>query len=93
MESQSYVEAHPHSAKHRTEILSSEICGCFYCLALFQPNEIKDWIDEVSEKETEINGCGQTALCPNCGIDSVIGSKSGYPINLEFLQIMHNYWF
>jgi len=33
------------------------------------PNEIQDWTDD-----------GDTALCPKCGIDSVIGSVSGYPI-------------
>jgi hypothetical protein len=33
-------------------------------------------------------GVGQTALCPRCGIDAVIGSASGYPITQDFLQRM-----
>ncbi|MCE7962609.1 MAG: hypothetical protein DYH05_08955 [Acidobacteria bacterium ACB1] len=32
-------------------------------------------------------------LCPKCGIDSVIGSNSGYPINDEFLRRMRSHWF
>jgi hypothetical protein len=36
---------------------------------------------------------GQTALCPKCGIDAVIGSKSGYPMTQEFLQAMEKHWF
>jgi hypothetical protein len=36
---------------------------------------------------------GQTALCPKCGIDAVIGSASGYPISREFLAEMHRHWF
>jgi hypothetical protein len=46
------------------------------------PKEIEDWIEDEA-----------TALCPHCGIDSVIGSKSGYPITAEFLQKMKEHWF
>ena len=62
-------EAHKKSSRHREEIRSSEICGCFYCLSIFNPSEIEDWTDD------DENKLGQTALCPKCGIDSVIGSK------------------
>jgi hypothetical protein len=81
-----HIRAHTHSSCHREEVLSSQTCGCFYCLAIFEPDEIKDWIDEE-------NGVGQTALCPKCGIDSVIGSESGFPITQEFLGEMCGYWF
>ena len=81
-------EAHQHSFKNREEIVKSELCGCFYCEAVFAPSEIEDWVDE------DKNNIGQTALCPKCGIDSVIGSKSGFPVNEKvFLREMHKYWF
>lgn len=81
-------EAHKHSSKHREEMLKSELCGCFYCETIFDPSEIKEWIDK------EKNDIAQTPLCPKCGIDSVIGSQSGFPINdKEFLKEMHKYWF
>ncbi len=84
----SLEEAHKHSSKHREEILNSEICGCFYCKAVFNPSEIEEWIDE------DKNKIGQTALCPKCGIDSIIGEKSEFPVNdKEFLKEMHRYWF
>jgi hypothetical protein len=63
------------------------MCGCFFCLATFPPGEIKDWVDENED------GVGQTALCPYCGIDSVIGSASGFPITREFLEEMHRFYF
>lgn len=75
-------EAHEHSAKHREEILASTTCGCFYCGAMFAPDKIEEWIGN--------NDC---ALCPKCGIDSVIGDKSGYPITKKFMSEMHKYWF
>jgi hypothetical protein len=74
--------AHKYCSMHRGEIERSTICGCFYCLSIFPPSEIVEWIDE-----------GQTAMCPRCPVDSVIGSASGYPITAEFLQRMHDKWF
>ena len=74
--------AHKHSSNHRDELLASDMCGCFYCLEIYNPNQIEDWVDD-----------GQCALCAKCGIDSVIGSKSSFPISKEFLKAMHEYWF
>jgi hypothetical protein len=78
--------AHKHSSGHRDEILSSELCGCFYCKETFLPKEIEDWVDEV-------DGIDTTALCPRCGVDAVIGSKSGFPLSKDFLQTMYLHWF
>ncbi|MGH6615705.1 hypothetical protein [Sphingomonas sp.] len=76
--------AHRHSSRHRGELECSAICGCFYCRKTYIVAEIDDWLDE---------GDG-TAFCPHCGIDSVIGSASGYPVAEQpFLHAMHAYWF
>src|SRR5215813_12731533 len=80
-------QAHRHSIRHRREILASELCGCFYCLRTFAPDEIEDW---THDGKTEAD---HTALCPHCGIDSVIGSASGFPITAEFLGRMYTRWF
>jgi 8-oxo-dGTP diphosphatase len=82
-----YIQAHKHSSGHRQEIGESKVCGCFSCLAMFVIRSIFQWIDE------DKDGMGQTALCPNCGIDAVIGSASGYPVTLEFLKKMEKHWF
>src|SRR6185295_5618125 len=86
MDEPDYIRAHKHSIRHHDEILASESCGCFYCSETFPPDGIKDWIDEPIEG-------GRTALCPNCGIDSVIGSASGFTITTAFLNKMNEYWF
>ncbi len=80
-------KAHTHSTNHRKEVEGSDICGCFYCGATFPPSEISEWVDENAD------GVGQCALCPQCGIDSVIGSLSGFPIDKAFLSEMKRYWF
>ena len=75
--------AHKHSANHRDELSNSRACGCFYCCTIFKATDIDDWCDD-----------GKTAICPNCGIDSVIGDASGFPVASEdFLKLMAQYWF
>jgi hypothetical protein len=76
------VAAHERSIHHHDEVVASETCGCFYCLAIFPPSAIEEWTDD-----------DETALCPRCRIDAVIGSASGYPITREFLREMKSVWF
>ena len=80
------TRAHDHSSNHLDEIKQSDLCACFYCLKKFSYSDVQEWIQEPSN--------GFTALCPYCGIDSVIGSRSGFPIaEDQFLNDMNNYWF
>ena len=81
------TDAHKHSSNHRSEIESSNRCGCFYCQAQFAPSEVIEWVDD------DANGVGATAICPRCGIDSVLGDRSGFPISAESLVEMQRYWF
>jgi hypothetical protein len=82
MKEPDYIRAHEASSYHREQLMASDICGCFYCLRTFAPDTISVWVTH-----------GQTALCPKCGIDSVLGSASGYPISESFLRDMQKYWF
>lgn len=83
-----YIEAaHKHCSHHFQEIQESELCGCFCCLNVFKPEDINEWYEEPHKK-------GLTACCPKCGIDSVLGSKSGLPVSeKQFLNEMNEYWF
>ncbi len=78
------IVAHKYCANHKEKLLKDQKCGCFYCLKIFNPKEIKDWVEDRYDK---------TALCPYCGIDSVIGEYTGFPITYEFLEKMNKYWF
>jgi len=76
-------KAHKGSSSHKEEILEGDLCGCFHCKKVFFAEEINEWIEE---KE------GETAVCPRCGIDSVLSSQ--FPINdKNFLKEMNQYWF
>lgn len=69
---------HAQANYHRAQVEASQTCGCFYCKAIFAPSQIQDWIDK-----------DQTALCPKCGIDSVLPEQP----SAAALEAMHQYWF
>jgi len=77
------VLAHKMSSRHREYIELSHKCACFYCLKTFQKDEIVQWVDNN----------GQTALCPYCNIDAVLGDYIPFELTDEFLKEMNVRWF
>ena len=75
--------AHRHSYANKDELERSKICGCFNCLKIFPSKDTKEYIDDKD---------GMTAVCPYCGIDSIIGESPEYNITIEFLKEMKGYW-
>lgn len=43
-----FIQAHEFASNHRETLLKDKKCGCFYCLDIFDPKEIKGWIADVS---------------------------------------------
>jgi hypothetical protein len=72
---------HRHTRANRMELEASEVCGCIACERIYFPSEIVRWVDE------------ETALCPHCGVDAVVGSASGIPIMPGVLRRAHERWF
>lgn len=52
---------------NRKKLLLCQQAVCVYCERTFEPSEIKDWVD------LNQSNIGQTALCPHCDVDGVIG--------------------
>ena len=74
--------AHICSSHNRDNLQKVNKCGCFYCLKIFDPKLITDWCDD-----------NTTAICPFCGIDSIIYENKSYPLNKKFLKGMKKEWF
>ena len=72
-----YTTTFVHASNHRVALEASARCGCFSCFRIFRPAEIRTWVD-----------ASQTALCPHCGIDTVLGDASCY-VGDQFLRRMH----
>jgi hypothetical protein len=76
------------------QIQASTLCGCCNCLQIFPPDQIVAGtgldFNDIDNPEAENR---QTALCPHCGSEAVLGNKSGYPIEANFLSRMNEAWF
>ncbi|MEK6832559.1 MAG: cytoplasmic protein [Nanoarchaeota archaeon] len=73
---------HDCSSNNKESINKSKMCGCFYCLSWFKPELIMEWTDK-----------GETAICPFCKVDSVLGERDEYMLNDLLLENMKEYWF
>lgn len=69
---------HKESSMHREAVLASPRIGCFFCIRTFEPKEVNEWWDQ-----------GQTAVCPNCGIDAILPNTTDPAI----LAAMNERWF
>ena len=63
-------------------------CGCFFCTEIYSPSEIKKWTN--TDHCDKLKRC---AICPYCGIDSVIPENAEYPLSKSFLKAMKKLWF
>lgn len=54
---------HANSLNNYGAILRSVAVGCFHCLRVMRPSDVREWLQDKS---------GRTAACPFCGIDSLI---------------------
>jgi len=75
------AKAREFSVHNRKALSTDQACGCFFCLRIFNAKEIA-WPDD-----------DDTAMCPYCGIDAVVGESSGLAITKQFLKSMREYWF
>lgn len=66
-----------HIKNNEIEILGSQKAGCFFCGHEYSARKINDWAN--SRK-------GMSAICPVCGVASVIGDASGLPTDSAFLK-------
>lgn len=75
-------DALKHSLRNRGEIERSKLCGCYCCAAVFDAEEIVEWVDG-----------GMTAVCPQCATDAVIGDASGIAIESNVLNVINKRYF
>lgn len=75
-------DALKHSLRNRGEIERSKLCGCYCCAAVFDAEEIVEWVDG-----------GMTAVCPRCTTDAVIGDASGLAIERNVLNVINKRYF
>lgn len=70
------------AAGQKDVIERSEWCICWCCFVRFYPDEITEWCDE-----------GTCAICPSCGIDTVLGSEVAGKCNVHTLKELNKQMF
>lgn len=64
-------------------IFESQKCGCFHCMHIFLAKDIEHWTDR-----------GDTAICPNCKVDSIVPNIPEYlPISFYLLNSLNKKYF
>lgn len=84
MSQETHIEAHKLSINNKAILLESKRCGCFYCEKIFEPDKINEWVTDKLD---------DTAVCPFCGIDSVIPETEEIKLDEELLKKMRDHWF
>lgn len=79
-----------HAARHARgndlSVKRSTHCACYCCEHQFDAKKVVEWTPE--DRDGKIN-----AICPNCGVDSVIGDASGIAINEPLLTALNERYF
>jgi hypothetical protein len=74
------------SIRNEESIRKSNLCGCFHCISILAATDVKS-----SAMVVEKDGF-RTAICPICGIDSVLGDAS-VEVSAELLESMNSHYF
>ncbi len=87
------LAAYRYTSNNWAIIQKSKICGCCNCVRTFPPEEIVGWSGlDVNNMDDPKAIDNQTAMCPRCGSEAVLGDRAGYPIDVQFLSLMNEAW-
>jgi NAD-dependent SIR2 family protein deacetylase len=75
-------EASKYSNYNMSELGKSNKAGCYHCKSIFKTSEISETTDD-----------GKTAMCPKCGVDSVLSESSPFKLDKQTLTELNKYWF
>lgn len=78
------VALHKECFHNEEKVLQAKDCCCFDCANFFASNKVVDWIDDGEQK---------TAMCPNCGFDTVLPIDPSNPITEDLLKKMQTAYF
>ncbi|MFC1639036.1 cytoplasmic protein [Patescibacteria group bacterium] len=73
------------AVRNREQLAESDEAGCYYCRNVFPASEVSNYV--IEEDGTE------TAVCPKCGLDSVLADSAGIELSAENLEQLNEYWF
>jgi hypothetical protein len=82
------AEVSRHTKGNRLEVEGSRFAGCVSCCRVFASKDVQSWEDEWDAPERNNRVGRWTALCPQCGKPTVIGSSTGLLDDQGYLPIV-----
>ena len=74
------IELQKHTHNNEIEILHSKTCSCIFCRQHYDARTVNDWVNDER---------GMSAICPECGMDAVIGDNGGEPLDKDTLKALN----
>jgi NAD-dependent SIR2 family protein deacetylase len=71
-----------YATSNEQDLRNSDQAGCYYCKKIYLASDVTEFIEDE-----------RTALCPKCGIDSVLPSNSSIKLTPKNLAELNKYWF
>jgi hypothetical protein len=88
------LAAYRYTTNNYAQIEKSKRCGCCNCLQIFRPAAIVGWTGLTVQNMDDPKAISeQTAMCPHCGSEAVIGDGCGFLVTPDFLTRMNEAWF
>ncbi len=88
------LAAYRYTTNNYAQIEKSKRCGCCNCVQIFKPDAIVGWTGLTVQNMDDPKAIAeQTAMCPHCGSEAVIGDGCGFLITPDFLARMNEAWY
>ncbi len=79
-----FPEILKHTKDNEIDILRSKKCSCLFCRQSYDARKVSEWNNE--EKRI-------SAICPECGMDTVVGDASGFNLDHDTLKAINQAYY
>ena len=77
-------ETHKRCIANKEQLMAAQRAACFYCLKIFEPSEISNWVDDLPS---------QSAVCPHCHVYAVLADDGRSAFTPELLNALNHQYF
>ncbi len=74
---QKFLDIQNRTHDNEVQILHSKTCSCLFCRQTYDARLVHDWVNDEQ---------GISAICPECGMDAVVGDNNGEPMDKALLK-------
>lgn len=80
-----FPDIYKHTKNNELDILQSKTCSCLFCQQNYSARKVSEWNTDKNNQ--------MSAVCPECGMDAVVGDASGYVLDDDDIETLHKTYF